>query len=53
MEKNSYYNKAGQIKNKVISKDSEILFLSSKLSSIQKENTDLKKIPFFNKNNWL
>ena len=38
-----YYNTSNQLKNEVMRKDSEISFLSSKLSSIQNENNILSK----------
>ena len=38
-----YYNTADHLKNEIMRKDSEISFLSSKLSSIQNENTKLSK----------
>ena len=38
-----YYNTTDQLKNEMMRKDSEISFLSSKLTSIQNENTNLSK----------
>ena len=38
-----YYNSAGQLKNEIMRKDSEISFLSSKLTSVQNEGNKLSK----------
>ena len=43
LKSDPYYNSNDQLKNEIMRKDSEISFLSSKLTSVQNENSKLSK----------
>ena len=43
LKSDPYYNSNDQLKNEIMRKDSEISFLSSKLTSVQNESTKLSK----------